>query len=102
MKYLTRIYNFEILISDSFKNGSRTIAKINNYDRNLLGIAIQREIYEEFDGDIVKVNVDMKKQSIHLLMYDNSLLYDTWREFGFRPKGISITDKFHIRLIDVI
>jgi hypothetical protein len=99
-KFLTRIYNFEVLISDSLKNGSRTVTEI--YDKKALGSAIEREIYEEFEGDIVKVNVDMNKRFIQLLMYDNSLLYDTWTEFGFRPKGISITDAFHIRLIDTI
>jgi hypothetical protein len=99
-KFLTRIYNFEVLISDSLKNGSRMTTEV--YDRKALGIAIEREIYEEFEGDIVKVNVDMNKRFIQLLMYDNSLLYDTWTEFGFRPKGISITDDFHIRLIDTM
>lgn len=95
MGYLTRIYNFEVLISNS-----RTTTEV--YDRKALGIAIEREIYEEFEGDIVKVNVDMNKQFIHLLMYDNSMLYDTWTEYGFRHKGIAITDKFHIRLVDTM
>lgn len=100
--FLTRTYSFEILISNSFKNGRRAIANINSYNQEILGQAIKREIYEEFDGDIVNVNVDMVKHCMTLVMHNNPMLYDTWREYGFRPKGISITDKFHIRLTDVI
>lgn len=100
--FLTRTYSFEVLISNSFKNGTRTVANINSYNKEILGQAIKREIYEEFDGDIVNVNVDMVKHCMTLVMYNNPMLYDTWREYGFRPKGISITDNFHIRLTDVM
>ena len=100
--FLIRTYSFEVLISDSFKNGTRKKTTLNEHEEISLGQAIKREIYEEFDGDIVKVNVDMIKHCVTLVMYNNSMLYDTWREYGFRPKGISITDKFHIRLTDVI
>jgi hypothetical protein len=91
-----------MIISNSFKNGTRTVANINSYNKEILGQAIKREIYEEFDGDIVNVNVDMVKHCMTLVMHNNPMLYDTWREYGFRPKGISITDNFHIRLTDVM
>jgi hypothetical protein len=100
--FLTRTYSFEVLISNSFKNGTRTVANINSYNQEILGQAIKREIYEEFDGDIVNINVDMVKHCMTLVMHNNPMLYDTWREFGFRSKGISITDNFHIRLTDIM
>ena len=57
-KFLTRIYNFEVLISDSLKNGSRMTTEV--YDRKALGIAIELSYQRIFYRPTLHLYVDLK------------------------------------------
>jgi guanylate kinase len=56
---------------------------------------------EEFDGEI-DVQVIMKNRTIIMRNFKLSTLHSSWETFAFRQKGIAITTKYHIRLVETM
>ena len=106
MDRITRIYRFEVLEGSSFfwdndGKGNRLVVEVPKNEENAFEFALSNELYEEFEGQI-DVQVVMKNRTIIMRNFKPSTLHTSWEEFAFRKKGISITTKYHIRLVETI
>lgn len=106
MERITEEYSFEVLQGDSFfwdrdGKGNRRIAELTEDEEQDFEFALSSELYEEFEGNI-DVMVDMKSRKIRMLKFRPSILHSSWKVFAFRKKGISITTKYHIRLVETM
>jgi hypothetical protein len=104
MEYITRTYRFEVLASNSlFYNpkANRKVAEMTSVEEEVFEIELMQELYEEFDGDI-NIAINMKDRTIRMLKFRPSALHDSWETFAFRNKGIAITSKYHIRLVETM
>ena len=104
MAYISRTYRFEVLESSTFfmdPQPNRKIATLSTEEENKFEIDLAHELYEEFDGEI-DINVNIKKRTIRMLNFKQTPLHQSWEMFAFRKKGISITCKNHIRLVEIM
>ena len=105
MDCITKTYKFEVLEGSSFfwdnGKGNRLVAEVPTSEEKTFESALSSELYEEFDGEI-DVLVDMKNRTITMRNFKPSTLQSSWETFAFRRKGISITTKYHIRLVETM
>lgn len=105
MDRITRTYKFEVLEGSSFfwdnGKGNRLVAEVPTSEENAFEFALSSELYEEFDGEI-DVLVVMKNRTITMRNFKPSTLQSSWETFAFRRKGIAITSKYHIRLVETM
>ena len=105
MDRISRTYRFEVLEGGSFfwdnGKGNRLVAEVPTSEEKAFEFALSSELYEEFDGEI-DVLVVMKNRTIIMRNFKPSTLHTSWEEFAFRRKGIAITSKYHIRLVETM
>lgn len=106
MKRITEIHKFEVLKGSSYfidvdGKPNRLVVEMIRDQERVFDFALSSELNEEFEGNI-KVVVNMRNRTIHMLNFKPSTLYTSWKEFAFRKKGIAITADYHIRLVETM
>jgi len=103
---ITKTYKFEVLESNSYfididGKANRQVAELTKDEERVFDFELSSELYEEFEGNI-DVMVDVESRTIRMLNFKPSILHSSWETFAFRKKGIAITIKYHIRLVETM
>lgn len=102
MTFFTKIFRFEILVSNSLyfdPYPNRKIADLTGVDIEQLRLDIEEEINEDFD-EYAHIAVSMDPPTITMKIPTDNMYYISWESFALRSKGISVTTKYHIRLFE--
>jgi len=104
MALYTKTYKIEILISDSLYYDpypNRKVADLIEVDLEKIERIIENELEADFDDEI-DVHADLTKMTIEMRILKDNAYFESWETFAFRPKGISIAKKYHLRFVETI